>query len=112
MKNVLSTPSIVARLNDAFRSTLLGGRVTMTAGVAALPDATKANALSAVRRFSAFCESNDPHGEHDFGSFEIDGTQFFWKIDYYDMSLQSGSDDPANPDVTTRILTIMLREEY
>ena len=36
----------------------------------------------------------------------------FWKIDAYDRALQSGSEDPANPAVTRRVLTIMLASEY
>jgi hypothetical protein len=31
--------------------------------------------------------NNDPYGEHDFGSFELAGEKFFWKIDYYDFAL-------------------------
>ena len=51
-------------------------------------------------------------GEHDFGSFEIGEQRFFWKIDYYDLSLCYGSNDPAEPTLTKRVLTIMLAEEY
>ena len=36
----------------------------------------------AVQEFSNFTEDNDPHGEHDFGSFTIAGNKVFWKIDY------------------------------
>jgi hypothetical protein len=71
-------------LNDNFRSTFIGGQVVMTAGVSELPIDVKANVLLKVKNFSAFDEDNDPHGEHDFGSFEIGGETFFWKIDYYD----------------------------
>lgn len=84
----------------------------MTAGVAALPEAERAAILAAVRSFTAFGPDNDPHGEHDFGAVEAGGVRCFWKIDAYDHELQFGSPDPAAPTVTTRILTIMLAEEY
>ena len=84
----------------------------MTAGINVLSDHTKANILTAVRSFNAFDEDNDPHGEHDFGSFEVDGEKGFWKIDYYDTSMEGGSEDPSNPETTTRTLTIMLASEY
>jgi hypothetical protein len=35
-----------------------------------------------------------------------------WKIEYYDRELKSGSPDPADESVTTRVLTVMLAEEY
>lgn len=55
---------------------------------------------------------NDPHGEHDFGSFDVDGERLFWKIDYYDPSLSGGSEDPADEAATRRVITIMLALEY
>ena len=62
-----------------------------------------------VRTFDAFTADNDPHGEHDFGSFEVDGRKIFWKLDYYDAAMRLGSEDPADPAKTTRVsLTIML----
>ena len=48
----------------------------------------------------------------DFGSFAIDDQKFIFKHDYYDKSMQYGSDDPGDPKTTTRVLTIMLAEEY
>jgi hypothetical protein len=51
-------------------------------------------ATAAVRGFDAFTEDNDPHGEHDFGSFCLAGERLFWKIDYYSKDLRSGSEDP------------------
>jgi hypothetical protein len=82
----------------------------LTQGIAGRPDTEVI--LTRVAAFDAFSEDNDPHGEHDFGSFEQNGDAIFWKIDYYDKSLQAGSPDPADPAVTTRVLTIMLAEEY
>lgn len=72
----------------------------------------RANLLSSVRTFASFDENNDPYGEHDFGSIIQNGCRYFWKIDAYDKTLEFASPDPGNPSVTTRVLTIMLAEEY
>lgn len=104
--------SKVQQLNDAFRKTLTGGQTYMTSGVTALATSVTTEVLALVRSFDAFTTDNDPYGEHDFGSVTVDGTRFFWKIDYYDLSLQYGSSDPSDPAQTTRVLTIMLAEEY
>src|SRR5580704_4387099 len=99
-------------LNDNFRSTFVGGRVVMTAGVNALPLDTKARVILAVQSFSNFTKDNDPHGEHDFGSFEVKGETYVFKIDYYALDMDGGSESPENPNVTTRVLTIMRADEY
>jgi hypothetical protein len=69
-------------------------------------------AVDAVRAFDAFTDDNDPWGEHDFGAVEIDGEKVFWKIDAYDPSLTTVSENPANEAKTYRVLTIMLAREY
>ena len=102
----------IADLNDKFRHTFMGGRVVMTDGVAALPDAERIAILARVQAFSAFDRDNDPHSEHDFGAVHTADNKVFWKIDYYDAALEYGSEDPADPTVTTRVLTIMLSDEY
>jgi len=84
----------------------------MTASVDQLPDCVKAEALTKAATFDGFTEDNDPHGEHDFGSFELVGRKFFWKIDYYDKECRCGSEDPADAAKTTRVLTLMLAEDY
>ena len=99
-------------LNDAFRRSFVGGQVVETPGVVELPEADRIALLLAVRRFSTFDPDNDPHGEHDFGVVEVGGERFFWKIDAYDRALLGGSPDPADPAVTTRVLTIMRADEY
>ena len=103
----------IRELNDAFRNTFKGGgTVVMTSGVAELPDCVKAEALMQVASFSEFTPKNDAHGEHDFGSFTLGNQKFFWKIDYYDKEMEKGSEDPSDPEKTTRVLLIMLAEEY
>jgi hypothetical protein len=102
----------IRALNDAFRKTFAGGKVVMTAGVNALPDMVKASVLVKVAEFNEFTPENDPHGEHDFGSFELCNRTFFWKVDYYAPDLDGGSEDPADPDKTTRVLTVMRADEY
>src|SRR3984893_10441051 len=102
----------IRALNDAFRRTMTGGRVVMTAGVDALPSDVKAMVIRRVATFSDFSADNDPHKEHDFGSFTLTGRKFFFKLDYFDLTMECGSEDPADPSKTLRVLTIMLASEY
>ncbi len=109
----------IRELNDAFRADLLGplasiaGRkVVITRGVAERGLAFVTSALDIVRGFTDFTPDNDPHGEHDFAFFTLDGGKLFWKMDYYDPDLEVASPDPADPEETTRVLTIGFAEEY
>lgn len=102
----------IASLNDTLRRYPVSGRVAVTAGVIALGDQALPAILQQVADYDRFDADNDPYGEHDFGSFEHDGERLFWKIDYYSHDLRTGSSNPADPAVTTRVLTVMLAEEY
>lgn len=103
------TAQAISELNDSFRQSFVGGRVVMTAGVAALSDAARAEVVRTVQAFDAFSADNDPHAEHDFGSFELAGQKFFWKIDLYEEpDVKDANGDP----VVNRVLTIMLASEY
>jgi len=102
----------IRALNDRLRRETSGGRILITPGVTALGPEQVARIWETVAKFETFTEDNDPHGEHDFGAFEIDGKSFMWKIDYYDSNLEFGSEDPADPNKTTRVLTILRSEEY
>jgi hypothetical protein len=102
----------VRLLNDAFRCSFVGGVVAVTTGVKALPRECRAALLDKVGAFDAFNEDNDPHGEHDFGLVEDGDVRCIWKIDYYDREVELMSPDPADPAVTTRVLTVMLADEY
>ena len=102
----------IAALNDRLRTTLAGGKVMMTAGVQARGSEFVTKAIAAMQVFTAFDADNDPYGEHDFGAFEFDGHRLFFKLDYYSPDMTSGSEDPADPAQTVRVLTLMLTEEY
>ena len=115
----------IAELNDRFRKSTLSldpvaislGKKLMTSGIQALGLAATVDIAERVAAFDSFTKDNDPHGEHDFGSFEHDGNRVFWKIDYYDRASfgtghDLGSEDPSDPAKTLRVLTIMLASEY
>lgn len=101
----------IALLNDKFRKTFAGGRVLMTAGVEASPHVDAI--LEGVRRYEfKGVDGNNPYSENDFCALEVAGEKYFFKIDYYDRDLRYHSPDPADPNETRRILTIMRAEEY
>ena len=102
----------IRALNDAFRHSLSGGALIITAGIAALSPDLQQKIVNVVRAFDKFDADNDPWDEHDFGSFELDGERVFFKFDYYDLQRAMHSPNPADPAVTERVLTIMLAEEY
>lgn len=103
----------IARLNDLCRKAMgIAGRLFQTQGISALPPAEQSAIREKVETFADFTPGNDPHGERDFGAFEHEGKRVFWKIDYYDRTLTKGSESPADPSQTVRVLTIMLASEY
>ena len=102
----------IAKLNDLLRTSFFGGKVLITQGVRALGPEFESACVEAVQSFGDFSPANDPYGEHDFGIVQIEGRSVYWKIDYYDRALEYGSENPADPKVTTRVLTIFLAEEY
>ena len=104
--------SDIATLNDKFRKSFIGGEVLLSAGIAAMSSEDKANIVSMVQNFNDFTPSNDVYGEHDFLSIDYKGNKIFAKFDYYDLNYEFMSENPANPDITNRVLTILLSCEY
>jgi hypothetical protein len=114
----------IAALNDELRSRVGmppffsppgRGLAVMTRGIISLSPENQIIPTACVRDFNSFSEDNDPHGEHDFGAFEIEGVseKIFWKIDYYaDADCKFGSEDPSDPAQCYRVITIMLAWEY
>lgn len=103
----------IAQLNDTFRFSIgEGGHVYMTPGIQALPAEDRLQLFNLVKTFNDFSEGNDPYGEHDFGALNFKGERVFWKIDYYDNDLKCGSENPADPEKTVRVMTVMMAYEY
>lgn len=102
----------IATLNDAFRTSFNGGILVLTAGIQTLPEEVQVEILYKVRMFDDFTSDNDPHGEHDFGSLTVRGHRVFWKIDYYNLSMEVHSENAADSRLTNRVLTVMLAGEY
>ena len=102
----------IRALNDQLRQNLAEGIAVMTPSVAALGAEAVERIVKTIAVFDDFCHANDPHEEHDFGSFEADGQTIYFKIDYFDRELSMHSLDPADPVVTQRVITITLAEEY
>ena len=116
----------IARLNDRARQAMgLACIAVATEGFRALSEADQSRVRELVETFDAFTADNDPCGERDFGAIYRDGDgrwtttgparpaeTVFWKIDAYDRDLRFGSEDPADPAISRRLLTIMLACEY
>ena len=99
----------IRALNDELRHNFHRGRAVITAGVAALGPEAVARIVQTVEVFDDFYHANDPHQEHDFGSFEAEGERIFFKIDLYE---EPDVKNPNGEPVVNRVLTIMLAEEY
>jgi hypothetical protein len=102
----------IRELNDRARQSFIGCRVVITQGIAELGDDAVHQILAQVKSYDRFTPLNDPYQEHDFGSFHHGAVHVFWKFDYYDLEYSMHSPDPADENVTARVLTVMLAEEY
>jgi hypothetical protein len=102
----------IRALNDQLRTTGQGGQIVVTRGIANLSLESRIAIFAAVQSFDCFTADNDPYGEHDFGLLEVDHKRVMFKVDYYDRLTVGHSPDSADPNVTTRVLTIMLASEY
>jgi hypothetical protein len=92
----------IIALNDRLRTTFKGGRVQMTPSVYELDDRLRGRALSVLARYDSF----HPDSEHDCGTFIFAGYSFEWRIEYRSQDGTGMSPDPADPDMTLRVLTL------
>jgi hypothetical protein len=107
----MRTKEQIAKRNDLFRQTMIRtsvSRVVLTETVASSVD--REEIITRVRNFKDFSQDNDPYGEHDLGSFTVNGQKYFFKIDYYDLNFDMGA-DPYTENYAV-LLTIMHASEY
>lgn len=102
----------IRQLNDQLRKHGIGGKIMLTQGVQALGEQAILEIMILMQCYNDFPEDNDPYREHDFGAINYEGKKLFWKIDYYDQEYSMHSPNPADPNVTRRVLTLMLAGEY
>ena len=104
----------VEALNDQFRTTfdVNLGEVVIVGDLAKEPPELVHLVKEAVKAFDEFNENNDPYLEHDFGCFELAGSSYIWKIDYYNHSRSGYSPDPSDPVKTHRVLSILYAYDY
>ena len=113
----LNRTEAIAQLNDRAR---LGrdrkAKIGITRScIAAFADPGSIEGIliqSALMKAFAKATFSEDSPERDFASIEFNGRKIWMKIDYYDNDMIYGSDDPTNPDVTIRLITIMLPEDY
>jgi hypothetical protein len=110
---VLEQAIAIAELNDRLRrgDHRLGKWVTSEI-VSNSSSEEQQELFRLVRTFNNFTPENDPYRERDFGSVEMNEEKYLWKIDYYDLSYDYGSEDPSDSAQTRRVLTIMHSSEY
>lgn len=106
----------IARLNDRCRQGLdRTARIVMTRaclGTFAEDRAAEIIAQAGILAMLRAHRFGDAEaGERNRGSFEYQGTTVYFSIDYYDLKLEYGSEDPADASQTRRVLTIMVRED-
>ena len=107
----MNKTEVIRKLNDAFRTSFKGGKVMLTLGIRAKSDIEQTEILERVINFNDFNKNNDVYGEHDYLSFDYKGEKIIAKIDYYDQNYRFMSENPADPTITNRVLTIMTSEE-
>ena len=108
----MNKTEIIRELNDEARRSFKNVQVMLALGIRTRPEKEIAEILKRVRTFNNFNKNNDVYGEHDYLSFDYKGEKIIAKIDYYDQNYRFMSENPADPTITNRVMTIMTGEEY
>ncbi len=114
------TAAIIAAQNDKFRRNIAfpgetdvpEGRVVVTPGISAQGPFFEVEALRKIAGFSEFTADSDPYGWHEMAVIEVQSLTVWFKIDLYDETYERGSDEPTDPAVTRRVLTVLFPDEY
>jgi len=102
---------VIARLNDQLRTTGTGGTIMITQNVKRITGFDAAVLTKTLAEYSHFDADNEHH-ERDFGAMTLWGWDLLFKVDYYCPSLKFASEDPADPQKTHRVLTVMLASDW
>jgi hypothetical protein len=99
---VLRDRAKIIELNDYLRTTFKGGRVQMSRSVYELEPRLRGRALWVLSKCKKFADDS----EHDWGTFIFGGYAFEWRIEYRAATGVGPSRDPANVELTFRVLTL------
>ena len=109
----------IALLNDRTRLGLdPHARIVVTRNcltrLAEAPGAPEESLVLQAQLFAAFldCTFGEDSPERDFAAITFLGRKVWMKLDYYAPGLEFGSEDPADPAKTVRVMTILLPEDY
>jgi hypothetical protein len=106
----MTTKNQIRDKNDFLRKSLpnlpLPHKVVFAEGASGHHPVVLYEVIEKIRDFKDFTEEDDPYKEHDFGTVEAGGTEFFWKIDYTDEAYENFKTDGI------RIFTIMEASEW
>lgn len=113
--NTRVDPAVTQRLrqlNNAFRKTGEGGITTISMAVHAIGPKAVSEIRAAIAAFTGFDSSGSEESEHDYGTINYQGQMVYWKIDYFDEDVAFASSDATDPDVTVRVMTILLASDF
>ena len=114
------TAAIIAAQNDRFRRDIAfpgeidvpEGIVVVTKGIEDQGPVFKVRALRKIAAFTDFTVDSDPDGCHEMGVIEVQTLTVWFKIELYDENYEAGSESPADPSRTRRVLTVLFPDEY
>ncbi|UWQ31037.1 DUF3768 domain-containing protein [Leisingera sp. M523] len=106
----MSSAEKVRTLNDHFRKAGKGGVVMISMGIHLLGRATVDTIMKQLggEAGDASIESDE---DHDIGLLKVNSRIIHWEIDCYNKDFDDMSPDPADPEKTTRVMTVLLSTE-